>query len=230
MASSGFPPDGFPEELQNKVLKGHVPQSGRLGALLPAVDLEDEREKAKKLVGHAINDQQLASYLMYPKVYQDYSKHHTQYGDVSIIPTPAYYYSMQDHEEIAVTIDQGKTLHIKIEGRTPSDTEGQCRLFFELNGQPRLVRIPKTGAMTSRKTLKQAEEGNTSHVGAPMPGAVARIAVKVGQRVIKGDVLASIEAMKMESLVTAERDGSIGHIYVKTADAVPAKALLMEIS
>ena len=224
----GFPADGFPEALQRKVLRGQAPMTGRPGEHLPAVDLEVAREQAQKLVGHAVNDPQLASYLMYPKVYQSYSRQRGQYGDVSVIPTPAYFYGLQDHEEIAVTIDQGKTLHLRIEGRTPANDEGQCRLFFELNGQPRLVRVPLLGAAVGAKTLRQAEEGNPAHVAAPMPGQVARVTVKVGQRVLKGDVLASVEAMKMESLICAEREATVKAIHVRPGDAVPAKALLME--
>ena len=226
----GFPADGFPAELQRKVLRGQSPLTGRPGEFLPAVDLEAEREKAQKLVGHALSDQDLASYLMYPKVFQDYSKVRARYGDVSVIPTSAYFYGLQDHEEVAVTIDKGKTLHLQIQGRTPPDAEGQCRLFFELNGQPRLVRIPKAGAEINSKALRQAEEGNPQHVGSPMPGTVSRIAVKEGQRVLKGEVLASIEAMKMESLVCAESDGVVKLVHVKHGDAVPAKALLMELA
>lgn len=226
----GFPADGFPEALQKKVLKGELPMTGRPGEHLPAVDLELEREKVRKLVGHAVDDQQLASYLMYPKVYQGYAKHRSQYGDVSVIPTPAFFYGLQDHEEIAVTIDQGKTLHVKIDGRTPADDEGNCRLFFELNGQPRLVRVPKSGAVATGRGLKVAQDGNPHHVASPMPGSVARVAVKVGQKVVKGDVLASIEAMKMESLITAEHDGTVSHVHVKVGDAVAARSLLMELS
>ena len=225
----GFPPDGFPRELQAKVLKGHLPMSGRPGENMPAADLVAEREKLHKLIGRNGSDQDLASYLMYPKVFQDFARHRSLYGDVSSIPTPAYFYGLQDHEEVAVTIEKGKSLIVKIEGRSPADSEGQCRLFFELNGQPRLVRVPESGAATSAKAHKLAEEGNQHHVAAPMPGSVSRVAVIAGQRVSKGDVLMSIEAMKMESLVCAEREGTIAQIHVKHGDAVPAKALLMEI-
>jgi len=226
----GFPVDGFPEALQKKVLKGQAPLSGRLGEHLPSADLQAEREKAQKLVGHAIGDQELASYLMYPKVFQAHARHRSQYGDVSGIPTPAYFYGLQDHEEIAVEIEPGKTLIVKIEGRTPADDEGQCRLFFELNGQPRLIRVPKAGAVASGKALKTADEGNPNHIASPMPGTVTRVAVKAGQRVGKGDVLLSIEAMKMESLVCAEREGTVTHIHVKHGDTVPAKALVVEMA
>ena len=220
----------FPEALQKKVLKGQVPLSGRPGEHLPSADLQAEREKAQKLVGHAISDQDLASYLMYPKVFQAYAKHRSQYGDVSGIPTPAYFYGLQDHEKIAVEIEPGKTLIVKIEGRTPADDEGQCRLFFELNGQPRLIQVPKAGAVATTKALKTAEEGNPSHIASPMPGTVTRVAVKAGQRVGRGDVLLSIEAMKMESLVCAEHEGTVTHIHVKHGDTVPAKALEVEMA
>lgn len=226
----GFPADGFPEALQKKVLRGQAPLTGRPGEHLPAVDLEAAREQAQKLVGHAVNDQELASYLMYPKVYQTYCRQRSHYGDVSVIPTPAYFYGLQDHEEIAVTIDQGKTLHLRLEGRTPADDEGRCRLFFELNGQPRMTRVALLGAAVNAKALRQAEEGNPAQVAAPMPGTVARVAVKEGQRVLKGDVLASIEAMKMESLVLAEREATVKAIHVRHGDAVSAKALLMELA
>lgn len=225
----GFPTDGFPQALQQKVLKGQQPLTARPGASLPAVDLEAEREKVAKMAGHAISDQDLASYLMYPKVFKDFVKHRAKFGDVSAIPTPAYFYGLQEHEEIAVTIEQGKTLHVQIQGHTPADAEGQCRLFFELNGQPRLVRVPKVGAAATSKTLRLIEEGNPAHVPSPMPGTVTRVAVKPGQRVSKGEVLVAIEAMKMESLVCAERDGVVTHLHVRQGDTVPAKTLLMEL-
>ncbi|WP_137919292.1 pyruvate carboxylase [Hydrogenophaga sp. 2FB] len=225
----GFPSDGFPERLQQKVLKGQQPLTGRPGEGLAPVDLEAERSRLAQKMGHAISDQDLASHLMYPKVFQAFAKHRGQYGDVSRVPTSAFFYGMQEHEEIAVTIDTGKTLHIKLEGRTPPDAEGFCRLFFELNGQPRLVRIPLAGASTTSKAIRLVDEENPHHVGSPMPGSVARIAVRLGQRVAKGDVLATIEAMKMESLVCAEHDGVVAHVLVQPGDVVPAKGLLFEM-
>ena len=225
----GFPADGFPEALQRKVLKGQPPLTGRPGAQLSPVDLEAERGKLTRQLGHAISDQDLASSLMYPKVYQAFSKHRSHYGDVSGIPTPAFFYGQQEHEEIAVTIDTGKTLHVKVEGSTPPDAEGQCRVFFELNGQPRLIRIPMAGAVVTSKAIRVAEENNPHHVGSPMPGAVARVAVREGQRVSRGDVLATIEAMKMESLVCAEHDGVVTHVHVRQGDSVPVRGLLFEI-
>lgn len=211
------------------LLKGQTPLSGRPGEHLPPVDLEAEREKVGKLVGHAINDQELASWLMYPKIFQAFCKHRGHHGDVSGIPTATFFYGLQEHEEIAVAIDTGKTLHVKLEGRTPPDAEGQCRMFFELNGQPRLIRVPREGAVVSSKTIRLADENAPGHVASPMPGTVARVAVRTGQRVAKGDVLASIEAMKMESLVCAEHDGVVAHLHVAPGDTVPVRGLLLEL-
>jgi pyruvate carboxylase len=230
----GFPAGGFPLALQQKILKGAPPLAGRPGAHLPPVDLETERQQAQSLVGRIVTDQDLASYLMYPKVFIDYAKHRSQYGDISTIPTPAYFYGLQDHEEIAVSIAQGKTLQVRIQGRAPADAEGKCRLFFELNGQPRLIRtqqrMVESGAQALARVVRQAEEGNWQHIASPMPGVIARLAVKVGQRVSKGATLASVEAMKMESLICAERDGIITDIHVKHGDTVSAKSLLIEIA
>jgi pyruvate carboxylase len=229
----GFPADGFPPVLQAKIVKGASVLTGRPGANLPSIDLEAQRATAQALVGHAISDTDLASYLMYPKVFQAFRQHQSQYGDVSSIPTPAYFYGLDDHEEVAVAIDPGKTLHVRIEGRTPADADGQCRVFFELNGQPRLVRVPlrvdTLGKAAAGKAARlQAEDGNGLHVGSPMPGCIARLAIKAGQRVAKGEVLATIEAMKMESMVCAERAGVIATVHVKQGDTVSAKTLLME--
>lgn len=225
----GFPVDGFPEALQGKVLRGEAPVPGRPGEHLPSADLVAERDNAQKLVGHAISDQDLVSFLMYPKVFMAYSEHRSRYGNVSGIPTPVYFYGLHDHEEIAVEIEPGKTLIVKMDGRTGADDEGQCRLLFELNGQPRLIRVAKAGAHVSGNTIRTVEEGNPQHVASPMPGTVSRVAVKPGQRVSKGDVLLSIEAMKMESLVCAEREGTVTHVHVKHGDTVPAKALVLEL-
>lgn len=229
----GFPAGGFPPALQHKILKGSAALTGRPGQHLSPIDLEAERERAQSLTGQSLNDQELASFLMYPKVFVDFAKHRQHYGDVSTIPTPAYFYGLKDHEEIAVVIDQGKTLHIQIQGRTTADVDGQCRVFFELNGQPRLMHITQTfelgGTVDSPISKPIAEPSNPQHVGAPMPGTVAHIAVAEGQKIKKGDTLATLEAMKMETMVYAEINGTIKQIHTKQGDSVKAKDLLFEI-
>ncbi len=223
----GYPPDGFPKELQAKVLRGEKPLPGRAGDFLPAVDLEAKRAEAEAAVNRKVSDTDLASYLMYPKVFKDYAAHRSHYGDVSVLPTPAFFYGLREREEIAVEIDRGKTLIVSMQGASGPDEEGHVKVAFELNGQPRMARIAKAG-MAVLKRHPRAEEGNPKHVGAPMPGSVVTVAVQPGQKVGKGDPLVSIEAMKMESMLAAEREGVVAAIHVRPGEAVNAKDLLLE--
>ncbi|MDR2239352.1 MAG: pyruvate carboxylase [Zoogloeaceae bacterium] len=223
----GYPPDGFPADLQKKVLRGETPLPGRAGDLLPAVDLDAKRAEAEAAIKREVSDTDLASYLMYPKVFIDYAAHQSRYGDVSTLPTPAFFYGLGAGEEIAVEIDRGKTLIVSQQALSGPDEEGYVKVGFELNGQPRPVRIAKAG-LTVAKARPRAEEGNPRHVGAPMPGTVVTVAVHTGQKVCRGDPLLSIEAMKMESVLAAERDGVIAAIHAHPGETVNAKDLLIE--
>lgn len=226
----GYPADGFPPALQARILKGREPIEGRVGAHLPDVDLEAERAKAEKATGHQINDLDLASWLMYPKVFTDFADHQRRYGDVSVLPTPAFFYGLSERDEMSVDIDRGKTLVLRLTGRTDNTEDGDSRLFFELNGQPRLMRVPRAGQEGTRKTRPKAQEGNPAHVAAPMPGAVATVAVKPGQKVSRGSPLVSIEAMKMETAITADRDATVAKVLVAPGDQVEPKDLLVELA
>jgi pyruvate carboxylase len=223
----GFPPDGFPAELQAKVLKGEQPLVGRAGDSLPPVDLEAKRAEAEKACGHQIGDTDLASYLMYPKVFKDYAAQRSHYGDVSLLPTPAFFYGLAPNEEIAVDLERGKSLIVSQQGLAGPDDEGMVKVFFELNGQSRVIRVPKAG-LGNVRAKPQAEEGNPKHVGAPMPGTIVTVAAHAGQKVAKGDPLVSIEAMKMETMLKAERDGTVKAIHCRHGERVNAKDLLVE--
>jgi pyruvate carboxylase len=130
---------------------------------------------------------------------------------------------------VSIDIDKGKTLVVRQTGRSDAvDEEGKIKVFFELNGQPRTVRVPKAGVAGGHAKAR-AEEGNPKHVGAPMPGMVVTVAVKVGQQVKKGDPLLSMEAMKMETMLSAERDATIQAIHVRAGETINAKDLLIEL-
>ncbi|MGE0799303.1 MAG: pyruvate carboxylase [Lautropia sp.] len=224
----GFPPDGFPPALSRKVLKDEPPAPYRPGDRIAPVDLAEARRQAEKAAGRQIGERDVASWLMYPKVYQAYREHRRTYGDVSLLPTPVFFYGMQARQEVAIDIDAGKTLIVRLQGTSPPDEEGMVRVFFELNGQPRTVRIRKAGIASSVVARPKAEAGNPTHVAAPMPGMVVTIAVRAGQTVRAGDPLVSIEAMKMESQIRADRDGTIAAIHVKSGETVAAHDLLIE--
>ncbi|RJG02419.1 pyruvate carboxylase [Noviherbaspirillum sedimenti] len=223
----GFPPDGFPKDLEHKVLKGELPLSGRPGASLPEVDLAAVRAEVEAKVACEISEQELSSYLMYPKVFCEYAAHRHEYGNVSTLPTPVFFYGLQANQEISVDIDRGKTLIVSLHGSVEMAEEGQCKLFFELNGQPRIVRVDRAGAVATVQHSR-AEDGNPAHVGATMPGMIVTLSVQEGQRVARGDPLLSLEAMKMETVIRAERDGMVRKVHIRPGAVVSAKDLLVE--
>ncbi|CAG9165015.1 Pyruvate carboxylase [Cupriavidus laharis] len=225
----GFPPDGFPDALSRKVLRSEPPAPYRPGDHLAPVDLEAARAQAEAACGHSLDDRQLASYLMYPKVTADYYAHVTQYGDTSAVPTPAFFYGPQPQEEVAIDIAPGKTLLVSLQGVHPDVDDGVFKVQFELNGQPRTARVEKRGAAQSGKAHPVADPGNPLHVAAPMPGSVVTVAVAPGQHVGAGSVLISLEAMKMETHMTAERDCVIKAVHVSAGTRVSAKDLLIEL-
>lgn len=225
----GQPPGGWPVELQAKVLKGKAAFTSRPGEHLPPADLEAERATCLEQSGRPVGDNELASYLMYPKVYVDYAKHRNQFGNVSVLPTPVFFYGMEPDSEIAVDIDIGKTLIIRFLALGEADEDGDQRVFFELNGQPRTVKVANRQLASKARTHPRAEEGNPAHVPAPMPGMVVSVAVQAGQKVERGDTLLSIEAMKMETAIHAERDGVVSAVHASVGMRVDAKDLLMVV-
>ncbi|MFC0217692.1 pyruvate carboxylase [Pseudochelatococcus lubricantis] len=223
----GQPPGGWPEALQKKVLKGETPSTARPGALIPAADLPVERETVAGKIDRPVSDQELASYLMYPKVFTDFAMTSWKYGPVSTLPTPNFFYGMQPGGEITVEIERGKALVIQLQAIGETDEDGLVRVFFELNGQPRIIKVPNRAAVADLPSRRKAEDGNDAHVAAPMPGLIATLAVQAGQSVKAGDVLVTIEAMKMETALRAARDGVVREVLVSAGSPVDAKDLLV---
>jgi pyruvate carboxylase len=226
----GQPEGGWPEAIQRKVLKGEAPITDRPGAHLPPVDLEAVRAKlSAELEGFKVDDEDLNGYLMYPKVFLDYMGRHRTYGPVRTLPTWNFFYGMQPGEEISVEIDPGKTLEIRLIAVGETQEDGEARVFFELNGQPRTIRVPDRKVKARVQARPKAAEGNPAHVGAPMPGSVASVAVTVGQRVNAGDLLVTLEAMKMETGLHADRAAVVKAVHVQPGAQVEAKDLLVEL-
>ena len=185
-------------------------------------------QAAEEKAGTAIDDRALASYLMYPKVFTDFAKAADTYGPVGVLPTPVFFYGLPAGEEVPVELEQGKTLVVRNQAIGETDEEGNVRVFFELNGQPRMAKVPdRAHGAGGKAARRKAEEGNPLHVAAPMPGVVSTLAVAAGQAVKAGDVLLSIEAMKMETALHAERDGTIAEVLVTAGDQIDAKDLLV---
>jgi pyruvate carboxylase len=224
----GQSPGGWPEKLQKKALKGEKPTTARPGSLLKAADLAGSRKEIEEKLGRTLGEYEFASWLMYPKVFSDFAAASEIYGPVSVLPTPTYFYGMKAEDEIFVDIEKGKTLVIRCLAIGEVDDKGMVTVFFELNGQPRRVKVPdRAHGASNGKARRKAEPGNDAHVGAPMPGVVSTLGVAAGQPVKAGDILLSIEAMKMETALHAERDGTIAEVLVEAGDQIDAKDLLV---
>ncbi|MEO0916921.1 MAG: pyruvate carboxylase subunit B, partial [Pseudomonadota bacterium] len=226
----GQPPGGWPKAIQEKILKGEKPMTDRPGKALKPVDLEATRaDLSAQLDGQEIDDEDLNGYLMYPKVFLDYAKRHNIYGPVRTLPTRTFFYGMEPGEEIAAEIDPGKTLEIRLQAVAEMNEDGEVKVFFELNGQPRTIRVMNRLAAAEKVQRPKAEDGNTNHIGAPMPGVVASVAAQAGKAVKAGDLLLTIEAMKMETGIHAERDAVVKAVHVQAGGQIDAKDLLVEL-
>ncbi|MCO5059935.1 MAG: pyruvate carboxylase [Rhizobiaceae bacterium] len=224
----GQSPGGWPAALQKKALKGEKPITVRPGSLLKDADLDAGRTELEAKLDRDVSEFEFASWLMYPKVFSDFAAAQEEYGPVSVLPTPVYFYGMQPEDEIFVEIERGKTLVVRCLAVGDVDEKGMVTVFFELNGQPRRVKVPdRAHGAGAAKARRKAEAGNEAHVGAPMPGVVSTLAVSPGQPVKSGDVLLSIEAMKMETALHAERDGTVAEVLVSAGDQIDAKDLLI---
>jgi pyruvate carboxylase len=223
----GQPVGGFPTDLQKKVLKDQVALTTRPGEILPAADLETIRIEAQKKVDRMISDDELASYLMYPKVFVDYAKERSHFSDVSVLPTPAFFYGLSPGEELDISIERGKTLFVRFVATSDVHEDGTRTVFYELNGQPRSVRVADRSQVAKKAPTRKADGADVNQVGAPMPGNVVTVSVKVGQKVHAGDTLLTLEAMKMEAAVRAERDAEMAEVLVRPGQHVEAKDLLM---
>lgn len=222
------PQGGWPVEVQKRILQGQSAIEGRVGDTLSDVDLPEQKSQLEDELGESINEFQFASYLMYPKVFRDYFGIYQEYGPTSQLPSPVYFYGLQTGDEIFVEIERGKTLVIRCLAFSETNDKGMVRVFFELNGQPRSIAVPDRahGAAGSHARAK-ADAGNENHVGSPLPGVISTINVSTGSSVKAGDVLLSIEAMKMETALNAERDGVIEQLNVAVGDQIDAKDLLL---
>jgi pyruvate carboxylase len=223
----GQPYGGFPEALQRKVLKGAVPLTRRAGAELVPIDLEAERARLQQRLPRSVTEEELASSLMYPRVFEDYARERLLYGDPAILPTPVFFYGMEPGQEITIDLERGKTLIVRYIAMSEPHEDGTRTVFFELNGQPRSVRVNDRSQVAKRPPPRKIEPGNPRHVGAPMPGVVATVTIAAGARVSRGETLLTLEAMKMQTAVRAEVAGEVAEVLARPGQTVDAKDLLV---
>lgn len=225
----GQPKGGWPKSVQKVILGKQKPMRGRPGASAPKVDLKKESQSLKKKLGSRYTDDDLFSSLMYPQVFNDFQDFKKKYGDVSVLPTTAYFHGLEPGEEISIRIEEGKTLFIKLLHVGEPDEKGIRSLTFELNGKARTTMVQDNSVKGDTKAREKADPSNAKHVAAPIPAMISSIATSVGKTVAKGDKIAVLEAMKMQTTLYASSDGTVDEILVEVGDSVESKDLIARL-
>jgi pyruvate carboxylase len=223
----GQPPGGFPSRAVEVILQGEKQMEGRPGELLPPADLDAARSKVATLTDAPASEQDVSSWLLYPKVFEEFANHRRLHGDTSGLPTLTFFYGQSPGDEIAVDIEPGKTLIIRFLTVSEPHPDGSRTVFFELNGQPRDVTVIDRKLEPTQPRRVKADNADPAQVGAAMPGMVINVAVHEGDKVKAGQKMMVLEAMKMEASVTAPRDGVVKSVHVTKGSQVEAGDLLV---
>lgn len=223
----GTPPGGFPPLVQQRILKGKQPVSGRPGAAMAPADFSKAAEQIEPQLGSKPTKRDIISHLLYPKVYDEFLTHISGYSDTSMVATPVFFYGMETGEETSIEIEEGKTLILKYITTGLPHEDGSRSVFFELNGQPRDVTIVDRSIEAVVAKNVKADSSDKKQVGAGMPGMVVTVAVKPGDSVEKGQKLFSLEAMKMETTMVSDRNGVVKDVFVTPASRVETGDLLL---
>ncbi|KIX06573.1 pyruvate carboxylase [Rhinocladiella mackenziei CBS 650.93] len=226
----GQPYGGFPEPLRSDALRGRRKMDKRPGLYLEPVDFAKVRKDLKERFNTSA-ETDVASFVMYPKVFEDYRKFVNKYGDLSVLPTKYFLNRPEIGEEFNVELEKGKVLILKLLAVGPlSETTGQREVFYEVNGEVRQVTIDDTQAAVENTSRPKADPGDSSQVGAPMSGVVVEVRATEGHEIKKGDPIAVLSAMKMEMVISAPHSGKVGHISVKEGDSVAGSDLVCRIT
>jgi pyruvate carboxylase len=208
----GQPVGGFPERLQAIILKGEKPLTCRPGELLEPVDFAARKTELESKLSHTVSEQDVLSAVLYPGVYEEFDRFRQEYSDTSFLPTPVFFYGLDVGDEVSIDIEAGKTLIIKLNAIGRVHEDGTRNIYFELNGEPRVVTVKDLAAESDEVSHEKADPANSKHVGAPMPGKIFKLMVTVGEKVSAGDTLLTTEAMKMETNVKAKVDGVVAEV------------------
>ncbi|ALJ05069.1 pyruvate carboxylase [Pseudalgibacter alginicilyticus] len=227
----GQPVGGFPEKLQKLILKDQKPYTDRPNAHIPPLDIDAEYKAFKKIfeydLSRKIDFTDFLSYQLYPKVFTDAFNKHLKYDNLMNLPTKNFFYGMELGEEIIVELDKGKTLLITLESIGKANDEGFVTVYFKVNGQGRIVKIKDHSIKVDKIENIKADKTDDNQIGAPLQGMLSTILVKQGDKVIKNQPLFIIEAMKMETTITAATDATVKKIVLETGFMVNSEDLVI---
>lgn len=230
MGEIGQPEGGFPKELQRIILKDKQPITDRPGKHIPAIDFDKDLEAFRAQYGEDLQLTDFLSYLFYPKVFEEGLAFWREFGDVSVVPTPLFFYGMKQGEDATIEIDRGKTLLIRLLSITPADEKGIRTVFFKLNGQTRAIEVQDRNIKVEQKENKKIDKNNSMQIGAPLQGMLSKLLVKKDEPVKKNQPLFVIEAMKMETTITAPADALIKHIELPAGTLVNTNDFVIELA
>jgi pyruvate carboxylase len=223
----GQPVGGFPERLQAIILKGEKPLTCRPGELLEPVDFTAKKADLELKLGHNVSDRDVLSAVLYPGVFEEFDRHRQEYSDTSFLPSPVFFYGLDVGDEVSIDIEAGKTLIIKLNAIGRVHDDGNRNIYFEINGEPRVITVKDESVKTDEVAHVKADPANLKHVGAPVPGKVFKLMVTVGEKVSAGDTLLTTEAMKMETNVKAKVDGVVAEVRFEQGAQVGQGDLLV---
>ena len=226
MGKIGQPYGGFPEPLQSMILKGRKPLTKRPGETLEPVEFEREVKSFLELFDASLPVTDFLSYKLYPKVYGDYFEHQQKFGQVRVIPSDIFFFGMKPNEEAIIEIGQGKNIIVKLLSISAPNKKGIRSVFFELNGQSRTIEVHDKSLNIQVKTNRKAAAGEATQIGSPLRGLLSKILVQKGDKVKKDQPLCVIEAMKMETTVTAPQQGEISEILLPEKTVIESGDLL----
>lgn len=225
----GQPAHGFPQDLQRAVLKGEEPITCRPGELLEPIDFDEVEEQFRADGLPKVNRKASLSYCLYPKVVKDFLEHRQEYADLSHLDTHVFFEGLTPGETTQVNIDAGKTLIIKYVGLGEPNDDGTRNVIFELNGAQREVAVKDKHVEAISKDTRMADPNNKLEIAASLPGMVSKVMVEVGDEVAEHQSLAILEAMKMETNITARGAGVIEEVLVEKGETVKAGQLLIKM-
>lgn len=225
----GQPENGFPEALKKVILGDKESTTKRPGELATPVDLEETKKEVSKILNKDATENDLYSYLMYPEVFKDFQKSLEQFDRLTNVPTAAFFYGLNLGQEVSVEIASGKTLFVKLISIGEPDLEGRRTIFYELNGMPRESVVVDKSLNIAETASRKGDPSDPSQACAPMPGLVTEVNIKEGQEVKAGEALLTLEAMKMLTTVSAQQDGTVKTIFVKSGQSVDTNDLLVEL-
>ena len=221
----GEPMDGFPRDVVRAVLG-----NAKVKRTKPEpVKLKDVKAEVAEKTKREATEDDLYSHLMYPTVFADFAKFQSSFSDVSCLPTPAFFYGLRPGEEVAVSIEEGKILIIKLINIGTPDKDGRRVITFDLNGLPREATVLDKSINKEVKSRPKAAASDPLQIGAPIPGMITVMNASVGKAVTKGEKLATLEAMKMQTNILAPADGTVAEVLAGVGEAVEAGDLMIKL-